>query len=178
MFLPHQVGHQNTPYICSWSIVVHRSTSLPSPSLALADAALPARRMGIFFWSFTRMNCTTSAVCRTHTHTHPSMKTHCQLCLLSAASPTFSSTCAGVSLSKPLWTCELLGWVNRESSSSSWTRLEPDCLYMKIKPGKTKAIHRAVPIRNFWRWLIVTMSFNYTHSVLYTLMNNSHFLTF
>lgn len=36
---------------------------------------------------------------------------------------TFWSTCAGVTFSRPLWTCDVLGWVNVVSSSSSWVRI-------------------------------------------------------
>lgn len=88
-------------------------------------------------------------------HTHPSMKTHRQLCLLTAVYATFSSTCAGVSLSKPLWTCEVLGWVNRKSSSTSWTGMEPDCLYMKIKQGKTYPLSLfliRISLKSMLRW--------------------------
>lgn len=121
---------------------------LPHKHMTLAPArslyaALPARRMGIFFWSFTSINCTTSAVCRTHTFQHKN--THQPFCLVIAVSVTFCSTCAGVSLSKPLWTWEVLGWVNRESLLSSWTRMEPDCFYMKIKQGKTLSIQLIPP---------------------------------
>lgn len=44
---------------------------------------------------------------------------------------TFWSTCAGVSFSSPLWTCDVLGWVNVESSLSSWVPDELGCLCME-----------------------------------------------
>ena len=44
-------------------------------------------------------------------------------CLCVCVVVTFWSTCAGVTFSSPLWTCDVLGWVNVVSSSSSWVRI-------------------------------------------------------
>lgn len=41
-------------------------TQLFSHSVFTVNAAVPARRTGIFFWSFTKKYCTTSAVCKSY----------------------------------------------------------------------------------------------------------------
>lgn len=108
--------------------------------------AVPARRMGIFFWSFTKMNCTTSAVCGTQTRGWIKNKLKkrktfffltLRMCVDFCVSGTLWSTCAAVSFSSPLWTCDVLGWVNVVSSSSSWARKVPDCLYMEKNNDET-----------------------------------------
>lgn len=38
------------------------------------NVAVPARRTGIFFWSFTKKYCTTSAVCRTDDKSYKSLR--------------------------------------------------------------------------------------------------------
>ena len=102
-------------------------TQLFSHSVFTVNAAVPARRTGIFFWSFTKKYCTTSAVCKSYRQ-DVFIKTlkitlWISACVCVCVVVTFWSTCAGVTFSSPLWTCDVLGWVNVVSSSSSWVRI-------------------------------------------------------